>query len=445
MQCPGGCGASDPRSSTPRCPTSIFCPGARTNKDYLSTYHPYLLEKRKVDTPFGVGVCMRDAFRENDIDSVDGSPDGSRQIAAQLSCPSSEGCRRKFQASKISIGPGACGRGYVVRSGTDYNLKPSVEEVRVAPNRKLTEDKPPQLLHNYETERAPSWGSGLNRPDKSYTTAQTGLCQPGFVVRVKNNTDDVMVTQNGKSQEDRVLVGLAALDVGKERVIRDDVATIREQLYPGQNRISEDVRGEVVNQKNIYSEAATAAQQNPPCSVAEARTAIERPALTLNSQQSYSCQIDSPVQLSPKESYTEYTSPTPDSTPCGCTNPHVSLSSLKLHKSSTDVTTTRDIVSDSGTDKPLKIGTNVRILAYPDVRQPSFCAGQPSFILAVITYVSLDGRYKLGTTKGIIGRLFAREELLPIDKKKISSKDVPVRSITVREASTTSFTVPYWR
>ncbi|KAK3710894.1 hypothetical protein RRG08_012058 [Elysia crispata] len=120
---------------------------------------------------------------------------------------------------------------------------------------------------------------------------------------------------------------------------------------------------------------------------------------------------------------------------CYSGNPNLGNSSFCVNCTTKATSST----SDGTKDERLKVGSSVRILANQDVRQPYFSVDQPRFITAVVTYVTMDGRYKLGTTKGIIGRLFAREELQLLEKRKLNQRDVPSRSITVRQASSTSY------
>ena len=125
MQYADGCETPSTKGSGLKFPTAKPSPVVSLNEDYLSTYHPYLLERRKVETPFGIGICRRDAFR---------APDNSPYISHAHSKKSStilcsiNPYQSKSNTNKLSIVAGACGRSYSVRSrAPDYRLSPTVE------------------------------------------------------------------------------------------------------------------------------------------------------------------------------------------------------------------------------------------------------------------------------------------------------------------------------
>ncbi|KAK7009735.1 hypothetical protein BgiMline_001290 [Biomphalaria glabrata] len=84
------------------------------------------------------------------------------------------------------------------------------------------------------------------------------------------------------------------------------------------------------------------------------------------------------------------------------------------------------------------IGTYVHIAAIQDKFRP---AGQTTVqrIAAVVMYVTSDSMYQVGTRKGVIGRLFSRDELDVRDYHKFTIKDVPDVRINMHEASTMAF------
>lgn len=89
------------------------------------------------------------------------------------------------------------------------------------------------------------------------------------------------------------------------------------------------------------------------------------------------------------------------------------------------------------TQNVLPIGTSVRIIAAPDLISKR--CSRDSFLTAVVLYVTEDSRYKLGTRQGILGQLFSRDQLHPINKRLLETKDVPMKTVNLREASLFSY------
>ncbi|XP_059157102.1 uncharacterized protein LOC131941696 [Physella acuta] len=92
----------------------------------------------------------------------------------------------------------------------------------------------------------------------------------------------------------------------------------------------------------------------------------------------------------------------------------------------------------SNSANSVAIGTCVKVKAIQDKYRP---AGQSEVqhFTAIVMYESDDGHYKLGTRKGILGRMFSRDELIFTPKVGMTLKDVPERTVSMLEASTMSY------
>ncbi|RUS77844.1 hypothetical protein EGW08_014396 [Elysia chlorotica] len=410
MQCTDGIGTPTSKGSRLKFRTTKPSPEPPNNEAYLSTYHPYLLERRKVETPFGVGVCMSAAFKDPS------SPYAQTKRDTTKSCRYVNPCQRIPFSSKISVVSGACGRSYAVRShAPDHCSNQSSKQVKMARDFKNCGDKPKKT----PSVKAQSLACDVNSKDTNTCRAgRVSSCKPGFAVRMTTDEAGTKIIKDIGILEDQMTDDLRKMSLNEASPVKDDVAVVKEKLPPkhvstvqvraclSKNHDDNQAKTSVTCPSSLPSEGNEISQSSTitPSSCAEVRTCRRRPCSGIPLDQNGIC---------PKRAQTQF------STKCGGSVAYMP--------------------SDKPGDKCLKIGSNVRILARPDVCQPSFCVGKKMFILAVITYITMDGKYKLGTTKGTIGRLFDREELQPLEKRKLSAKDIPLRSITIREASTIAY------
>lgn len=92
----------------------------------------------------------------------------------------------------------------------------------------------------------------------------------------------------------------------------------------------------------------------------------------------------------------------------------------------------------SNSANSVSIGTCVKVKAIQDKYRPAGQSGV-QHVTAIVMYVSDDGHYKLGTRKGILGRIFSKDELIFTPKVGMTLMDVPERTVSMLEASTMSY------
>lgn len=80
---------------------------------------------------------------------------------------------------------------------------------------------------------------------------------------------------------------------------------------------------------------------------------------------------------------------------------------------------------------PVLVGSNV-LVKVPDVDRGRVAARS---VLAVVTEVTSDGLYRLGTKNGALERLYARNEFIIADSNFITAQDVPSSTLSLRKAS----------
>ncbi|GFN80651.1 hypothetical protein PoB_000715700 [Plakobranchus ocellatus] len=368
-------------------PTPRYESSPYIKQTYFSTYHPSLLDRRKVLTPFGIGLCRREAFRALAKDAPEVG---------------------KYQKS---------------------TSMPALAN-------------PP---------RSPDFPPRQKKVDKSSIDIKTNKCGRGYVVRSKAKCDRFK-EHDMKAQEIKMIEDLSKMNLSKDQ-LQVDVAAVKKSL-PVKHITLLDVKA-CLSEKGAKNKMESSAlmekkqlgqSENPGEMSRCENTAI--PVDTLDSIPNDYCQRGAPRYSS--DAYNNCTGLSciekPKSSSSGrgiAWRREISGSScsalFRPDSFAPDDESRTRLPSSSRDTEHLKIGTSVRILATPDICQPSFSAGQPRFIIAVVTYVTEDGRYKVGTCKGVIGRLFSREELQPRDRKYIRASDVPRRSISIREASTASF------
>ena len=79
---------------------------------------------------------------------------------------------------------------------------------------------------------------------------------------------------------------------------------------------------------------------------------------------------------------------------------------------------------------PINVGSSVRIPIDP-VDRPKL--GHHN-LLAVVTEVTSEGLYKIGTKNGYFSQCFARNQLEPCENNFVAVADVPGKEITFRSA-----------